>query len=80
MNIVRFSPDGELFCTGSADCKAFLFNGKTAEEVGPLGGDKAHAGGIYGVSDPSCVCVCVCVGRPMRIVRAGASYSAVPIF
>ena len=50
MNIVRFSPDGELFCTGSADCKAFLFNGKTAEEVGPLGGDKAHAGGIYGVS------------------------------
>ena len=50
MNIVRFSPDGELFCTGSADCKAFLFNGKTAEQVGPLGGDKAHSGGIYGVS------------------------------
>lgn len=50
VNIVRFSPDGELFCTGSADCKAFLFNGKTAEEVGPLGGDKAHAGGIYGLS------------------------------
>ena len=22
VNIVRFSPDGELFCTGSADCTA----------------------------------------------------------
>lgn len=50
VNIVRFSPDGELFCSGGADCKAFLFNGKTAESVGSLGGDKAHAGGIYGVS------------------------------
>ena len=68
MNIVRFSPDGELFCTGSADCKAFLFNGKTAEEVGPLGGDKAHAGGIYGVSSgfpvyciKCMMCIHVCI-------------------
>ena len=50
MNIVRYSPNGELFCSGSADCKAVLFNGNTSEKVGALGGDKAHAGGIYGVS------------------------------
>ena len=75
VNIVRFSPDGELFCTGSADCKAFLFNGKTAEKIGSLGGDKAHSGGIYCVRVFSvcyalynihcccemCACLCVCV-------------------
>ena len=53
MNIVRFSPDGELFCTGGADGQAFLCNGKTAEKVGALGGDKAHSGGIYSVSSLS---------------------------
>ena len=50
VNIVRFSPGGELFCTGGADGKAFLYDGKTAESVGSLGGDAAHAGGIYCVS------------------------------
>ena len=50
MNTVRYSPDGEVFCSGGADGKAVLFNGKTGEKIGSLGGDKAHNGGIYAVS------------------------------
>ena len=50
MNIVRYSPDGEVFCSGGADGKAVLYNGKTGEKVGSLGGDQAHKGGIYSVS------------------------------
>jgi len=47
VNIVRFSPGGDLFCTGGADGKAFVCDGKTAEKVSSLGGDAAHTGGIY---------------------------------
>ena len=40
-----------MFCSGGADGNAFIFNGKTGEKVGSLGGDKAHSGGIYAVSN-----------------------------
>ncbi|XP_055364847.1 WD repeat-containing protein 1 [Betta splendens] len=50
VNCVRFSPDGGLFATAGADGQIFLFNGSTGEPVGPLGGEKAHKGGIYAVS------------------------------
>lgn len=50
MNTIRFSPDGEVFCSGGADGVVVVYNGKTGEKVGTLGGDKAHAGSIYAVS------------------------------
>ena len=62
VNIVRFSPNGELVCSGGADGQAFLYNGKTAEKVTGLGGDKAHSGGIYCVRSlcDCTVCLCLC--------------------
>ena len=57
MNIVRFSPNGELFCSGSADGKATLYDGKTAEKKAVLGGDTSHAGGINCVSYFLCIIV-----------------------
>lgn len=50
MNTVRYSPKGEVFCSGGADGKAVLYEGKTGEKICSLGGEKAHSGGIYGVS------------------------------
>ncbi|XP_076012593.1 WD repeat-containing protein 1 [Genypterus blacodes] len=50
VNCVRFSPNGNLFATAGADGKIFLFDGKTGEKTGELGGQKAHNGGIYAVS------------------------------
>lgn len=44
-----------MFCSGGADGKAFLFDGKTGEKTSSLGGDKAHTGGIYAVSGHPCV-------------------------
>ena len=68
MNIIRYGPNGELFCSGGADGKAVLYDGKTGQVKGCLGGDKSHTGGIYSVSCAmqmkaalcQCVCVCVC--------------------
>ncbi len=57
VNIVRFSPSGEFFCSGAADGQALLYDGKTAEKVGALGGDSpAHSGGIYCVSGRVAAC------------------------
>ncbi|XP_060925494.1 WD repeat-containing protein 1 [Limanda limanda] len=50
VNCVRFSPDGERFVTAGADGLIFMFDGKTGEALGSLGGEKAHNGGIYAVS------------------------------
>ena len=50
VNIIRYGPNGELFCSGSADGKAIIYDGKTGEVKGCLGGDKSHAGGIYSLS------------------------------
>lgn len=50
VNTVRYSPGGEVYCSGGADGKAILFDGKTGDKVGSLGGDKAHSGGIYALS------------------------------
>ncbi|XP_049645747.1 WD repeat-containing protein 1 isoform X1 [Suncus etruscus] len=50
VNCVRFSPDGNRFATASADGQIFIYDGKTGEKVGALGGSKAHDGGIYAVS------------------------------
>ncbi|KAI5097643.1 WD repeat-containing protein 1, partial [Silurus meridionalis] len=50
VNCVRFSPDGNRFVSAGADGQIFIFDGKTAEHLGSLGGDKAHDGGVYAVS------------------------------
>ncbi|XP_038872291.1 WD repeat-containing protein 1-like [Salvelinus namaycush] len=50
VNCVRFSPDGNRFCTAGADGQIFLYDGKTGEKLGALGGAKAHEGGVYAVS------------------------------
>ena len=46
---MRYSPGGEVYCSGGADGVALLFDGKTGEKIGSLGGKKAHSGGIYAV-------------------------------
>ena len=43
---VRYSPDGNLFCSGSSDGKVLLFEGKDGAVVACLGGEKAHAMGV----------------------------------
>ena len=48
---MRYSPGGEVFCSGGADGLAVLYDGKTGEKKGILGGDKTHSGGIYAVSE-----------------------------
>lgn len=51
VNAIRFSPNGERACSGSADGTAVLLDGKTGDVIGKLGeGGKAHAGGIYSLS------------------------------
>nr|XP_020670340.1 WD repeat-containing protein 1 isoform X2 [Pogona vitticeps] len=50
VNCVRFSPDGNRLATASADGQIFIYDGKTGEKIGALGGDKAHNGGIYAIS------------------------------
>lgn len=47
INCTRFSPDGNLYVTVSADGKAFLYDGKTGEKSGQLGGEAAHTGTIF---------------------------------
>ncbi|KAL5016920.1 hypothetical protein ScPMuIL_006509 [Solemya velum] len=48
VNAVRFSPDGNVFISGGADGRAFIYDAKNAEKVGELG-PPAHKGGIYGL-------------------------------
>lgn len=51
VNVVRFSPDGKYFATGSSDCKVLLYDGKTGEQCGELtDGKTSHSGSIYGLS------------------------------
>ncbi|XP_062875109.1 WD repeat-containing protein 1 [Trichomycterus rosablanca] len=50
VNCVRFSPDGNRYVSAGADGQIFIYDGKTAEKLGTLGGAKAHEGGIYAVS------------------------------
>uniref|UniRef100_UPI003AAF73FE WD repeat-containing protein 1 isoform X2 n=1 Tax=Centroberyx gerrardi TaxID=166262 RepID=UPI003AAF73FE len=50
VNCVRFSPDGNQFATAGADGQIFLYDGKTGDKIGSLGGEKAHDGGVYAVS------------------------------
>ncbi|KAM8757267.1 WD repeat-containing protein 1 [Acanthopagrus schlegelii] len=50
VNCVRFSPNGERFVTSGGDGMIFIYDGKTGEFVGSLGGEKSHNGGIYAVS------------------------------
>uniref|UniRef100_A0A671KXT9 WD repeat-containing protein 1-like n=2 Tax=Sinocyclocheilus anshuiensis TaxID=1608454 RepID=A0A671KXT9_9TELE len=50
VNCVRFSPDGNRYASAGADGQIFLYDGKTGEKLGSLGGEKAHDGGIYAVS------------------------------
>lgn len=48
VNSVRYSPNGELFASGGAEGKCFLFDGKTGDKKAEIG-SPAHKMGIYGV-------------------------------
>ncbi|XP_026137084.1 WD repeat-containing protein 1-like isoform X1 [Carassius auratus] len=50
VNCVRFSPDGNRYASAGADGQIFMYDGKTGDKLGSLGGEKAHEGGIYAVS------------------------------
>ncbi|KAI0228243.1 Actin-interacting protein 1 [Lamellibrachia satsuma] len=51
VNALRYSPNGEVFVSGGAEGKAFIYDGKSGEKIGQLGElSPAHKGGIYGVS------------------------------
>ncbi|ROL53566.1 WD repeat-containing protein 1 [Anabarilius grahami] len=50
VNCVRFSPDGNRYASAGADGQIFLYDGKSGDKLGTLGGEKAHDGGIYAVS------------------------------
>lgn len=51
VNVVRFSPDGKYFATGSSDANVFLYDGKTGEKCGQfIDGKTSHGGGIYALS------------------------------
>ena len=49
MQVVRFSPNGEMFASGGFDGKIFVYDGKTGDIKLELG-SPAHKGGVYGVS------------------------------
>lgn len=58
VNVVRFSPNGEMFASGSADGKLILFDGKTSEKIEEIHGNgaqqQAHSGSIYSLCwDPT---------------------------
>lgn len=58
VNVVRYSPDGNMFATGGADGKLVLFDGKTGEKINEINGTgaqgQAHSGSIYSISwDPT---------------------------
>lgn len=46
VNCVRYSHDGDKFITGGADGKVFVYDGKSADNVGELG-CPAHKAGVY---------------------------------
>lgn len=48
VNVVRYSPDSNIFISGGADGRALIYDGKSAESVGELG-NPAHKGGIYSI-------------------------------
>lgn len=51
VNVVRFSPDGKYFATGSSDAHVLLYDGKTGEQCGELTDGKAsHGGGVYALA------------------------------
>ncbi|KAL3696296.1 hypothetical protein R1sor_010372 [Riccia sorocarpa] len=50
VNCVRYSPDGTKFITVGSDKRGFIYDGKSAEKLGELSGDGAHAGSVYAAS------------------------------
>ena len=53
VNVVRYSPNGERFASGSADGKIFVFDGKTGDKLFELG-KPAHNGSVYSMCwDPT---------------------------
>jgi WD40 repeat protein len=49
VNVVRFSPNGERFASGSTDKRVFLYEGKEGQKVAELP-EESHSGGIYSLS------------------------------
>lgn len=50
INCVRFNPSGERYITCGSDFKMVMYDGKTGDKIGLLGGDKAHDGAILSCS------------------------------
>lgn len=49
VNCVRYAPNGEVFVSGGAEGKAYVFEGKSGDIIGEVG-SPAHKGGIYALS------------------------------
>lgn len=50
INCIRFTPNDEKYITCGSDFKMFMYDGKTGDKIGMLGGDKAHDGAILSCS------------------------------
>jgi len=49
VNVVRFSPNGEKYASGSSDKRVFIYEGKEGQKVGELP-ENSHSGGVYSLS------------------------------
>jgi len=49
VNVVRFSPNGEKYASGSLDKRVFIYEGKDGQKVAELP-ENSHAGGVYSIS------------------------------
>lgn len=47
---VRYSTDGNVFCSASSDGKVMIYDGKDGTVVSCLGGEKAHSMGVTSLS------------------------------
>lgn len=67
VNCVRYSPDGEFFCTVGSDRLALIFEGKEGEFVGELDKENGHTGSII---------ACCWSPDSKKIITVGADKSA----
>ncbi|XP_078257493.1 WD repeat-containing protein 1 [Rhinoraja longicauda] len=58
VNCVRYSPKGNMFVSAGADGQIILYDGKDGTQMGVLGQEKAHSGGVYALcwsDDETCL-------------------------
>jgi len=52
VNCIRYSHDGTKYASASADCRCFVYDGKTGDKLGEINEpmQKIHKGGVYGIA------------------------------